>query len=629
MRRRSLPPAAFPAMLLAGSLGLIPGAVQAQSGCNLAQSNFTSSLEVGGGNRITYVSGPLLLACDDGTRIRADSAQQHSATAFSQLFGNVFFENPEKAMVAEMAHYFERESRLVAWGDVVLTDKVNQSVLRGDSLLYLSAGARRAEDYLTVSGGRAHGTLYPGESQVGEDPDVPAPGDVVPQDAAPRDTAPQDAAPQDAAPRDTISEPYEIDADRIILEGDRLFRAIGTVEIRREELEAYADTAEYDQVDMNFLLFGNARMAGENYDLVGRRITLRAPDDELRDVVASGDALLTSEDIVLTSPEIRIFLTEGQMERLVAVMLPEDSPLRAPGAGAVAERADADADTALAADVERDVRADAEAVAEIPGQGSGAGRAASGRPQAVTEDFMLVGDSLEVQAPGERLESVVASGRARGESLAADTANQEGIPEFARRDWLEGDTIIALFIPDSADADVESEVVAELDDPGAVAPDTTDAAGATNAADTVGVDDSPGFVLERLIARGDARSLYRLEPSDANGEVQPGDTAATADPARRADAEPADARAAADPPENADAAAQAARTPAAPRRMALHYVRGTEITILMLNGEIDRMEVEGPTDGVHLEPTRGQAAGTTGAPAGANGVAGPPPGGLQ
>ncbi|MEX0979947.1 MAG: hypothetical protein WDZ89_02565, partial [Gemmatimonadota bacterium] len=259
---------ALPALVV-GGLGFAPGVAEAQVECELMRSNFTTSLEVGGGNRITYVSGPLLLGCDDGTRIRADSAQSHSATSFHQLFGNVFFENPEKEMTADRAHYFERESRLVAWGSVVLTDKVNNSVLRGDSLRYLRAGANRPEDELTVSGGRAHGTLFPevpapsGNDQPGADAESavggePAPVPPVAPNVVPGSTAPGlspsavSRSPEDEAGAevagDTIREPYEVDADRIVLEGDRLFRATGSVEIRREGMEAFADTAEYDQV---------------------------------------------------------------------------------------------------------------------------------------------------------------------------------------------------------------------------------------------------------------------------------------------------------------------------------------------------------------------------------------------
>lgn len=69
------------------------------------------------------------------------------------------------------------------------------------------------------------------------------------------------------------------------------------------------------------------------------------------------------------------------------------------------------------------------------------------------------------------------------------------------------------------------------------------------------------YRLEELRAVGSARSLYRMLPSDS--VTRPG----------------------IDPP-------------------AVHYVTGSTILIVMVDGEVDRMEVEGPTRGWHLEPER-------------------------
>jgi hypothetical protein len=81
------------------------------------------------------------------------------------------------------------------------------------------------------------------------------------------------------------------------------------------------------------------------------------------------------------------------------------------------------------------------------------------------------------------------------------------------------------------------------------------------AADSLLAADSSdaGYEVERIVARVDARSLYRLPPEDST--AVPG----------------------VDPP-------------------ALHYVLGDEITLVMENGEVRSMEVVGQTRGVHLEP---------------------------
>ena len=67
------------------------------------------------------------------------------------------------------------------------------------------------------------------------------------------------------------------------------------------------------------------------------------------------------------------------------------------------------------------------------------------------------------------------------------------------------------------------------------------------------------YEVESIVASGDASTLYRLIPSDTT------------------------ARVGTDPP-------------------AVHYVVGDRITITMVDGEVDGMEVVGQARGVHLEP---------------------------
>ncbi len=90
-------------------------------------------------------------------------------------------------------------------------------------------------------------------------------------------------------------------------------------------------------------------------------------------------------------------------------------------------------------------------------------------------------------------------------------------------------------------------------------------------ADSLTAADSTGaeYVLDRLVAGGKARSLYRLPPSDTTAKIG------------------------VDPP-------------------ALHYVLGNRITIVLTEGQVDRMEVDGPTQGLHLEPLARPEADSTG-----------------
>jgi hypothetical protein len=237
------------------------------------------------------------------------------------------------------------------------------------------------------------------------------------------------------------------------------------------------------------VLYDSARVQSGSTDLSGDRIDLILAGSELEEAHARGDAVLVGEDVSTEAPLIRIYMTGGQMQRLVAVSEPDDST--------------------------------------------------AARPVVLADRYRLNADSIEVSAPGEVLERIFAAGRARSESQARDSLNVEELPPTARTDWIEGDTVIATFV--AVTGDPESGAAASP-------PDST----------------GRRFELSRLVARVGAKSLYRLPPADSL------------------------ARPGVDPP-------------------AVHYVQAAEIVISMTEGEVDRMEAEGLTQGVHLEPTRARA----------------------
>jgi hypothetical protein len=111
------------------------------------------------------------------------------------------------------------------------------------------------------------------------------------------------------------------------------------------------------------------------------------------------------------------------------------------------------------------------------------------RPVAISERFELTADSLELNVPGEVVDRIFAAGRARSVSEARDTLNVELLPELARHDWLEGDTIvITLLTPDST----------------APPPET---------------DEEREYEIDRIVARVGARSLYRMPPQDSAAQA--------------------------------------------------------------------------------------------------------------
>jgi len=484
----------------------------------------------------------------------------YEATNYTQLFRHVVFQDADRRLTADEAHYFEQENRLRAWGQVVLTDLAEGSVIRGDTVLLLRSEIGRPEDQLTVWGMRPHATLYPTRQPVPEEPvpgEGPEPVELPPDTtgAPPPDTVLAAPPPQTRPPhtRTTPQEerkPYEIRSRRMFLEGSRYFRAAGGVTIDRDSVHAVADSVEYDADAGSLFLSQEAVLTTSAYELSGATIQLDIPQDEIRSVTAREDALLEGEDLWLLAPTISLLMEEGKVQRLVAVQAPaegdsltEDPPGRQPTPNRAEDRPGRRPDPDQVED-----RPEGRPVPDrIKERGI---EFFPTRPHAFAEDFLLWADSIEVLAPDEVLQEVWAMGLARGESLARDSLNTPDTPPLVRRDWLEGDTIIAIFVPNADTLDVQVEV-----DPGVegIRPPPPSAEEGRSEAD------SAAYRLDRLIAKVQARSLYRLAPTDS--------TASEGE-----------------------------------ERLAIHYVTGGEITIFMNAGEVDRMEVAGATRGIHLEP---------------------------
>ena len=548
-----------------------------------------------------------------------------------------------------------------------------------------------------------------------EDPEDPTtPGDstqvatdtpAAPVDSAAAEAGEPEVATPDPPPPDTTPVLYDIDAERIHLTGADYMLATGNAELYNDEFRALADSIEYREPAGKLFLRGTAPRVfgyGAEYELSGDAVDL---DMDGNQVAARGDAALSASEIDLTAPEIRVLMIDGVLDRIVAMneQPPEpelpgpaddfDTPSEDSAAAIVAaagetpadstaeaareaptDETTADASTAPAEQAAGDARTEpaelvpgeaiplgeepasgeAGALGTTPGEtGDSAAAPPPARPRAVAETFELEGDSIDVLAPNELLERVVAVGSARGESLARDSLNTEDTPEIARSDWVSGDTIIAMFRPVAADTSAEA----------GAEPDEGRPAG--------------GYQLDRLVALGEAASLYRMTPSGgdgAEGEEEPGEGEGedegqaegegegedialedAADPAQQSpedevptenvvddesaaeqvveeemSGEPAreavpeedpDAQEAAtedDPdaqePAEEDGGEEAASEAEPDNRLALHYVRGDLITIFMENGEVTSVIVEGNARGVQLEPLVASPPDTTTAP---------------
>ena len=386
---------------------------------------------------------------------------------------------------------------------------------------------------------------------------VPAGTVPVSDTASVADTLP----PADTVPATDTLPPWEIEADHFTLEGRIHFRAGGNVVVTRDSLLAFGDSLDYDQESGAMSIFEGARVENASYLLRGESVSL-TPVAGLREVLLARDeATLTGDDVRVVAPAIRMFLENGVVDRLVATAevpeLPgEEQPFDPSGLSP------GDLARALAA------RQD------LPGLAADSAATDSIRPQpAVSADrFNLSGDSIDILSPGQLLELVTAVGSARAEGIPDDTLSHLDLPEVARRDWMEGDTVFAHF------------------------------AGPDSAANPPGSGSGPRSRLETLTAAGTARSLYRMIDADSaatEGSTADTASAATPTPADEEDAQPEGAGAPEAGAEEAIADSAAAPSPPPP---ALHWVEGQRIIVYLEGREVVRMDVEGQTVGYHLEP---------------------------
>jgi len=628
-----------------------------------------------------HASGGIDYRCTDGTRIRSDSAVVWEQSGNAAFFRNVRFEDADTELVADSARYYDNQGELVAYRNVILTDRKGGAVIRGENLSYLTESRFRTEDRILVYGGSPRATIHPAKRPSapvaaaegeGGDEEEDVPGDTDEEDLAAdslageeedpaadsltgeeespaadslegeveapvadsltdeaADPAVADPAGQAGdpaadsltgeaepavtdsleegaeadletapaeAPVDSVTPlPYEVEAPRIMIDGRRFFRAGGGVVVTRDSLRAVGDSLDYDQEVGAMLILGDASVEDSGFQLRGLSVSVTPAAGLDEEILAREEAELTGDEVLMTAPAIRLFLEDSRVGRLVALPavppLPDDA----------VEEFDT---TGLTPGDARRVREMAEAAAAAAAaEDSLATLDSVPRPVVVAADFRLTGDSIEVLSPGQVLDVVTAVGAARADAMDPDSLIREDLPEIARNDWMEGETIIAQFVP----AEVEGNTAAA--DPGPAGRRAR---------------------LETLTAIDEARSFYRLYRTDT---TQVDTTAPGAEPGADADepVPPEEEPPAAgddstaiseDPapaPEDPDAAGEDAdqSPPEEEGRTVeecdtigtddegppeLHYVSGNQIRIFLEGRKVVKMEVTGQTTGYHFEP---------------------------
>jgi hypothetical protein len=312
------------------------------------------------------------------------------------------------------------------------------------------------------------------------------------------------------------------------------------------------------------------------------------------------------EEIDVQAHTIRIFLADDAVERLVAVGASRASPGgRGAAAADPAARAPGAPTRAGPPRAGLDPRPDPREPSE-PTDTAGTGAPPpDDRAVAHAQDLVMRADSLDVIAPGEILERVIAVGRARAVSSARDSLNTPDTPPLIRADWIEGDTVIAYLRLDTTAAGPEGG-----SRPDRAAPDAPLASGSPSGAER-------DYVLDRLEAMQGARTLYRLDPDSTRIEDESGEPVMTEQdeaPGAAGDEptgeetgeeeEAGEAAAAGEPQEGEPAPVAADSLPATPRaRLPVSYVEADRITIDFVDGSVDVMHVVGLRQGLYLEPS--------------------------
>lgn len=439
-------------LLMVGALlALTPPTLGAQGqDCELLPGAREATRSLLGGQELIYVSGPARFICPGEVVLQADSAVGSRSLGEVELIGNVFYQDSVKVLTAAWARYVIPDARLIARGDVVLTDRKSESVVNGTELEYLLANEIRPESEAIIQG-RPHAVFQQQRKPRPEKGDSPA---------LPRDTITQ--------PADSAAQPLEVDADVMRIFGESRFVALGQVELIRGETRGYAREGEFDQEGHTMVLIGAARLEGEDFTLSGDRVEATLDGDRLDLVVARQDAALQAEDLDLQAPELRVFFQEGEVQRLVAI---------------------------------RDIAAD-ETSTTLAAQ-----------PVITSPDLRLVADSIDAIAPGQQIERLIAVGAAYAvrspdsldiglpEAIAYDWLAGDTITGyFAAEATTAADTLA------KGTEGAERLVALEMSPP---LPEITTPEGDT----AQDAKSKPRTVLQRLVAVGEgggARSLYRI-----------------------------------------------------------------------------------------------------------------------
>jgi lipopolysaccharide export system protein LptA len=330
---------------------LLPAAASGQGNCTIISSLDTHVTNSGTPQQLVYVTQPVV-SCPGGRLISSDQAYVSEASGSIQLMGNVQFQDSTRTMTAANAQYFSQMQRLSASGSVVVRHRITNSVIQSEQLEYLEATPQRTS-LVQAMGGRPRAVMRQQGAQdstvlealqidiIGEER-LRGTGDaVLTRDSLSAtgymvDYVQADGRLDVSGSRARVETPgYQLVGDSItalLVDDDQLrdvFSRHGAV-LEAEEMEVVAaairlffeDGGLERMVAMQWQPLpgaepaGQARVVNEQFRMVADSVDVLAPQQELREAVAIGDAYverITPESIRELLPE-----TEGSVTALIA-----------------------------------------------------------------------------------------------------------------------------------------------------------------------------------------------------------------------------------------------------------------------------------------------------------------------
>jgi hypothetical protein len=245
--------------------------------------HFGRQVEIRPGVSNFFAGGGVQAHCQGThTTLVADSTAWYADVGRLDMLGSVHIRDSTMWIDSQTASYYLHQEMLEAHKDVVATNRVTGTVLRGPNLTY----------YRVARGVR----------------------DTTEMFASERPTIDYRTSPDSG-------EPTVIVADRVRQKGaDRIWCG-GQVTVDRSDLAAQADSMLLDETAGVGVLIGQPSISGKGpspFHLVGRRITLGLHNHDVREVRALGDGVATSADWHLTADTIQLALEQRRLQQIFA-----------------------------------------------------------------------------------------------------------------------------------------------------------------------------------------------------------------------------------------------------------------------------------------------------------------------